>query len=137
MENSVSLLSDDPASKIRALRERVLANDPAAYQELDAMAYLTTLHTLVDDTEHVGSLQEFVFTSDLPVIGPLLCAVRSAVNNIASKWVTRALLQQQNKFNALLIHTLREMIALNQRLLARVNELENRVRDMERETSSD
>ncbi len=133
----MSLFSDTPASKIHALRERVLADDPKARQELDDIAYLATLQALVTDVERAGSLQEFEFTSNQSVVGPLLCAVRSTVNNIASKWVARALIQQQNKFNALVIHALRETVALNQRLLMRVSELEDRVRELDREAGLD
>ncbi len=133
----MALLSDTPSAKIQALRARVLADDPQARQELDDIAYLATLQALVTDVEREAGLQEFEFVSSQPVIGPLLCAIRSAVNNIASKWVTRALIQQQNKFNALVVHTLRETVALNQRLLARVGELEDHVRELEREADSD
>jgi hypothetical protein len=122
---------------IRALRDRVLQEDPEARQELDYIAHLATLESLVTDVGRASNLREFEFSSSQPVVGSLLSSVRSAFNNIASKWVVRALIQQQNQFNAVSVHALREIVAINQRLLHRVLELEDRVAELEREKDTD
>ena len=115
------------ASKIRAVRDQVLAAEPAATGTLMTMAYLTTVESLVEDTSRYSTLTEFQFTSAIPVIGPILAALRSAFSSIAARWVARALIQQQNKYNAANARVLRELLALNQVLLTRIDELENRV----------
>jgi glycosyltransferase involved in cell wall biosynthesis len=122
-----------PSSMMRALRDRVLENDPTARQELGYIAHLATLQALVTDVERASNLREFEFTSSQPILGPFLSKVRSAVNEIATKWVVRALIQQQNQFNAVSVHALHEVVALNQWLLTRVLELEDRVAELERE----
>lgn len=41
------------------------------------------------------------FTSNTPIIGPLIVWLRTAWNNVAARWYVRPLLQQQNTFNQL------------------------------------
>ena len=46
-------------------------------------------------------LHEPTFSSDKPVIGPLIAAFREAWNNVSTKWYVRLILQQQVAFNTL------------------------------------
>jgi hypothetical protein len=119
------------AAHVRLLRDRVTAASPALADELMTAAYLSTLEGLADDAARSGVLKEFRFTSHVPIVGPVLAALRSAFNSIATRWVVRALIQQQNRFNAANIRLLRETLALNRALLARVRELETRVATLE------
>ena len=48
-------------------------------------------------------VEERPFTSQTPVIGPLLVWFRTQWNKISTKWYVRPLLAQQNQFNQLLV----------------------------------
>lgn len=52
-------------------------------------------------------VQEHSFVSHTPVIGPLIVALRTAWNKVATKWYVTPLLRQQNEFNA---HTVQQFI---------------------------
>jgi hypothetical protein len=119
------------AAKIRALRDRVSGTTLAASDETMTVAYLNTLEALIEEEARHSALQEFQFTSTTPVVGPILAAVRSAANALATKWVIRALIQQQNRYNNANLRVLREMLNLNQTLLARVHDLEARIATLE------
>ncbi len=49
---------------------------------------------------HSQTIQEHPFTSQVPVVGKMIVAVRSLWNSVATKWYVRPMLQQQNVFNA-------------------------------------
>lgn len=68
-----------------------------------------------DWLEEKSQIKEQPFVSETPVIGPLLVRFREAWNNVASKWFVRAILQQQNEFNALLVSRLHD---IDERLIA-------------------
>lgn len=53
------------------------------------------LPSLVDQ----ATLQEQPFRSSVPLLGPLIAAVRTAWNNVSTKWYARPLLQQQSEIN--------------------------------------
>lgn len=55
-----------------------------------------------------SQVRERPFTSDTPLIGPLLVRFREAWNSVATKWYVRPLLQQQNSFNQLVASQLHE-----------------------------
>lgn len=46
-------------------------------------------------------VQEKPFFSSMPLIGPLVVRLRTAWNNVATKWYVRLVLEQQNAFNRL------------------------------------
>lgn len=82
-------------------------------------------------------LQETVFRSHVPLIGPLIAWLRSAWNNVSTTWYVRPLIAQQNEFNALVAGQLRrvaEQINSQEAQLSelnhRVGELEGRLRDL-------
>ncbi|MGC8782654.1 MAG: hypothetical protein ACP5UQ_17470, partial [Anaerolineae bacterium] len=54
-------------------------------------------------------LQETVFRSRLPVIGPLIAWLRTAWNSVSTKWYVRPLIAQQSEFNALVVGQLRNI----------------------------
>jgi hypothetical protein len=45
-------------------------------------------------------LREHVFSSQVPLFGPLIAAVRTVWNSVATKWYVRPVLHQQSVFNA-------------------------------------
>ena len=48
------------------------------------------------------------FVSETAVIGGLIAHFREWWNSISTKWYVRPLLQQQNEFNRLVVHTIQE-----------------------------
>lgn len=137
-ENTPPLIEDEeapasPAAYMRVLRERILHANAHARDELDRITYLKSLEGLVAQVERASALREFEFSSPTPVIGPLLRAVRAGVHAVAGKWVERSLIQQQFRYNTAASRALDESLQLNERLLARIEALEKRVAELERE----
>ena len=59
--------------------------------------------------EHLRELQtlpEYVFSSQVPLFGPLIVRFRDLWNSIATKWYVGPLIQQQSKFNRLAVDRL-------------------------------
>jgi hypothetical protein len=70
-----------------------------------------------DEFQHLiarGTLQEHVFHSDVPAIGPLIARLRVAWNSISTKWAVRSIIQQQNQFNAVVVEYLRDLGTLGE-----------------------
>lgn len=136
-EPAAQLASDDtpasPAARLRALQERLLAGDPAARRELERIALLANLQSLVEEAQQAGRLREHRFTSSLPLIGRAVSAARAALFAISARWPLRVLMTQQNQFNQAAARALAESLRLNQRLLARIEALEARMAELERE----
>lgn len=64
-----------------------------------------------DWLEELAEVDEYVFHSDTPIVGSLIARFRQAWNNVATRWTVRALRQQQNEFNRLILGRLREQDA--------------------------
>lgn len=81
-----------------------------------------------------ADVQEKGFESPTPYIGPLLVWLRTAWNNIATKWYVRPIVQQQNEFNRRVIAYLRVQDGLiddsNARLIEQDREQTELVRQM-------
>ncbi len=71
-------------------------------------------------------LQEHVFQSGVPVIGPLIQSVRRLVYGFAARWGVLAVIQQQNQVNQLIAQ---ELTRLGQRM----DELDARLVDQDRD----
>ena len=54
-------------------------------------------------------LEPFLFRSSVPVIGPLIAAFRRGWNSVAAKWQVRHIVGQQNTFNLIVYHLLRDL----------------------------
>jgi hypothetical protein len=50
--------------------------------------------------DSAGQVTPKPFTSQVPIFGPLIIAIRNFVNNLATRWYVQALLDQQVAFNA-------------------------------------
>jgi GT2 family glycosyltransferase len=83
------------------LREAALAQRPAVDQPQQRSPLRAEL-------EKRQVLNEFEFSSNQPIIGPALAAVRRAWNEVSTKWYVRAIIQQQMAFNALVARLLDE-----------------------------
>lgn len=53
-----------------------------------------------------GQIEERPFESTVPIIGPIIAAVRNFWNSVAAKWTYRQLVEQQNTFNAQIVQRL-------------------------------
>ena len=95
---------------LAVLRQKALAAsfDPASLARLSA----------------ASELHERPFTSDVPLLGPLIARFRTAWNNVASRWYLGHLMTQQNEFNRLAVT---EMARLEQELREQMALLEEQV----------
>ncbi len=64
-------------------------------------------------------LEEYHFHSQVPVLGPLISALRNAAYNLAARWGVLAVITRQNDINA--------------QLIARLQEYEERLIDQDRD----
>ncbi|MGQ9815980.1 MAG: hypothetical protein ACUVR3_12675 [Candidatus Roseilinea sp.] len=122
-----------PAEYLRQLQQRLLAGDPNAPRDIDRIAWLSNLEALTDELQRAGALREHQFTSALPVVGRLIAAVRSLLYRWTAGWPMRTLIAQQTRVNRDVARALTESLALNRRLLQRLEQLEARVAELERE----
>lgn len=143
------------ASHLRSLRDRAIAGDPAALLLLEeiarsasgapgagaaaagdsAAALYPPFQGLAGAGDEMAAYQvpsDFVFRSDLPVLGPLVAWARAAVYSLASRWAVRHFQQEQARYNAAGARGWQDMIALNRQLACRVAELQQRVAELER-----
>lgn len=74
-----------------------------------------------------GVVEERPFTSQIPLIAPLIVRLREAWNSIATKWYVRPLLAQQNQFNQLLAQRLND---LDERLIQQDRDQANLTHDL-------
>jgi GT2 family glycosyltransferase len=120
-------------SSLAALRARATATllESPARQRLAAAA----------------TLEEMPFRSNVPLLGPLIAWVRTAWNNVASRWYLGHLMAQQNEFNRLavaqlegyevelreLMELLEEQVVLTTEMQMRVQELQALLADLNRQ----
>ena len=60
-----------------------------------------TLVPVVEDMSEAWRIRDHPFRSQMPLIGPLIAAVRTAWNSVAARWYVLDLFQQQMNFNLL------------------------------------
>jgi len=112
---------DAIADEVRAasLAERQLT--PGAEGEGGSVAA-----TLAELNAH-WMIREAPFASNLPILGPVIVAVRNAWNWMSTKWYVRPLTQQQVGFNALVVRAFNESLATQKSLTEKVRQLEAEV----------
>lgn len=59
-----------------------------------------------DDLQSRWDIQEYTFRSTVPVVGPLIVAVRRFWNNMSARWYTGYMFEQQSAFNQLVVQRL-------------------------------
>lgn len=145
----------DPQIDVEALMEQVRQNvarrrAEGAYQEdLDAIADQVRLQVLesgvvtapghgsvgaaglLAELEARWLVREVPFTSNVPVIGPVIVAVRKAWNWMSAKWYVRAILEQQVTFNALIVRVLVDTTTSNEILATSLADLQTRCNELE------
>ncbi len=109
------------------------------------------LRQALESLDSAGQVTPRPFTSQVPVFGPLIVAVRNFVNNLATRWYVQSLLDQQVAFNASVTRLLEQtsllpehqsgflaeqvaglqwqVLALERRVAELEEELERRTRD--------
>lgn len=58
-----------------------------------------------------GTIVEQPFSSEIPILGSLIVWFRTMWNSVAAKWYVRPMLEQQNKFNGLIVERVRDFEA--------------------------
>ncbi len=77
---------------------------------------METRETRLETLRREVTVEERPFTSQTPVIGPLIVWFRSAWNSVATKWYMRPLIQQQNRANLRLVDEIGQQNARVDRL---------------------
>lgn len=85
---------------LRELREQVYAHFPA---ETEAAPQQTPGSAGQTPPEGWWEVKERPFVSPVPLIGPMIARFRTLWNNVSTTWFVRALLQQQNHVNRMLV----------------------------------
>jgi len=136
-ENHSQPTADDtapgPVADLRQIQARLLAGDAGAAQDLERLVYFSNLEASVREVQQLGALREHRFASAWPALGRLIAALRSAVASLAARWLVRAVIEQQTAFNRATVGALDEALAINRHLLARIEQLEQRVAELQRE----
>jgi hypothetical protein len=122
-----------PVADLRRTQARLLAGDAGAAQDLERLIRLSNVEASAREVAQLSLLREHRFASAWPVLGRLIAAFRSAVAGVAARWLVRAVIEQQTAFNRATASALDEALALNRHLLARIEQLEQRVAELQRE----
>jgi len=122
-----------PVADLRRLQARLMAGDAGAAQDLERLIRLSNFEASAREVAQLSLLREHRFISSWPVLGRLIAAFRSAVAGVAARWLVRAVIEQQTAFNRATASALDEALALNRHLLARIEQLEQRVAELQRE----
>ena len=85
------------------------------------------------DLERTAYLEEPLPVSGRRWTGRLIVLTRKAVSHLFLKWYARPLLQQQNRFNHAAARRIEELIELERTLQRQIEELDGRVRTLERD----
>lgn len=89
----------------------------------------------LEQLEKAWEVRERPFTSATPVIGPLLVWLRTAWNNVSTKWYVRGVIEQQNAFNRLVVAQFREVERGFEAVGRRLGAVDGRVVAQDREQS--
>ena len=122
-----------PVADLRRLQARLMAGDAGAAQDLERLIRLSNFEASAREVAQLSLLREHRFISSWPVLGRLIAAFRWAVANLAARWLVRAAIEQQTAFNRATAGALAEALALNRHLLARIEQLEQRLAELQRE----
>ena len=139
----------DPEVDVERVMDRIRANvarrrAEGAYQEdLDEIASRVFAEVVPEtmDQDRAGGvlaltlseleshwmIREQPFGSRVPILGPLIVAVRNLWNWMSTKWYVQPLLQQQVGFNALTVRAFHELSTENRMLSEGLQRLEEQV----------
>jgi len=89
------------------------------------------IHQALAEMTSQARLQELTFTSQVPVIGRLLIALRKAWSWMAARWIERHMIEQQSVFNAAAVQFSGELVHWQDANLWRLRQLEEQVHAQE------
>lgn len=75
----------------------------------------------IADLQARAVVAERPFVSHMPLLGPLITFVRRTWNSVSTKWFVLPMVQQQNEFNQLVVHTLHQSLTTQAQLGRRLN----------------
>ncbi len=114
------------ADKLRAAWPQTAPGSKAALIDDDY------IFRLLKDLTVDSYLQEVQFTSTAPVVGPVIVAVRRAWNWMSTRWYVLPLFKQQSRYNEQVIISMYRLLQSNRALQAQVDELQQRLTNLER-----
>lgn len=97
-----------------------------------ALTTTETLNRLMIDLLAQEPLHEKPFTSDLPVLGRVIVAFRTAWNWLSTRWYVLPIMQQQAQLNQQILLVLNELAQRHELDTQRIAELEARLRHEEK-----
>lgn len=80
-------------------------------------------------------VMERPFTSQTPLVGPLIVRLRRWWNNVSTTWYVRPLVQQQNEFNHLLTQTVDRLAEVDEELSGRLIAADHDQTDLARQVA--
>jgi hypothetical protein len=89
-----------------------------------AYAALLGFQTVLDDLATSSQLTEPEFRSVVPLVGPVIVAVRRFWNWMSAKWYVRGWMSQQAAFNARAVEAIEELRRIQERNERRIHDLE-------------
>jgi hypothetical protein len=92
-----------------------------------ALDSLLRLQSTLDDLAAKSHLREPDFHSSVPLVGPLIVAVRRFWNWMSAKWYVRGWMIQQAAFNAQTVDAMEELLRIQESNEQRIHELELQV----------
>jgi hypothetical protein len=104
---------------------------PPQDEPIDAFLDFQARHEALAEMGARAHLQDLRFRSDLPLLGPVLAAVRSAWAWMAARWIGQHLGQQQSAFNAANVRLGQELTRRQDADLWRLRQLETRLHELE------
>ena len=137
----------DPAIDVQAVMAQIRANlaqrraQGAYRQDLDAVAQQVFAEVMAGRETPIASssaahivplaelqeqwaIREPAFTSQAPVVGPLIVGVRTAWNWMSTKWYVRIIVQQIQNFHLLTVRAFQDIDAEHRQLAEQVQRLE-------------
>ena len=92
-----------------------------------AYASLLRFQTTLGDLAGTSHLREPDFRSSVPLVGPLIVAVRRFWNWMSTKWYVRGWMTQQAAFNERAVDAVEELLRIQESSEQRIHELEVQV----------
>ncbi|MCL5994582.1 MAG: glycosyltransferase [Chloroflexi bacterium] len=87
------------------------------------------VEALLGRLQAISRLHEHPFKSDVPLVGPMIAAVRRAWNSVSTQWYVRPLINQQSLYNAAAVETLLAVDADHNGLMEQIARIVKQTKD--------
>jgi hypothetical protein len=106
---------------------------PERYDTVERMdsAGFPSLHGTLVELIAEGHLREPTFSSNAPLVGPLIVMIRRFWNWMSTKWYVRPILRQQSEVNAQAASIISDLVQWHELDAERLRQLEVRVAELE------